>query len=307
MNADTHSVSQPTADITEQWEEFLKERYPEPAPGAIPAGAAAKPFQAVDPNKKKEQFRNYEAEARPTVREFYRQNHRYQTYDFVQTKRQEYLGLNRRQMGVWEAMEYLNTLVDDSDPDTDLSQLEHLLQTSEQIRADGHPRWFVLTGLVHDLGKMLCLWGEPQWAVVGDTFPTGCRYSEKIVFPRFFADNPDSQNPEYQTPLGVYEEGCGLDKVQMSWGHDEYIYNVCKDYLPEEGLYMLRYHSFYPWHREGEYAQLTNARDRAMLPWVQKFNLYDLYTKNHAKPDIKALKPYYEGLIAEYFPAVVNW
>ena len=302
MKAETQPDSHSPLKSMEEWEDFLKERYPEPAPSA-----AAKPFQAVDPDKKPEQFRNYEAEARPSVREFYRQNHLHQTFDFAQAKRKEYLGLNRRKMGIWEAMEYLNTLVDDSDPDTDLSQLEHLLQTSEHIRADGHPRWFVLTGVVHDLGKMLCLWDEPQWAVVGDTFPTGCGYSSKIVFPKFFADNPDSQNPLYQAPLGVYEEGCGLDKVQMSWGHDEYIYNVCKDYLPEEGLYMLRYHSFYPWHREGEYEELTDARDRAMLPWVQKFNLYDLYTKNHAKPDVKALQPYYKDLIAEFFPPVVRW
>ncbi len=285
----------------DEWEDFLKERYPEPAPPATPR------FQTVDPEKKPEQFRNYEANARPSVREFYRQNHLHQTYDFVQAKRKEYLGLNRRKMGVWEAMEYLNTLVDDSDPDTDLSQLEHLLQTSEQIRADGHPRWFILTGLIHDLGKMLCLWGEPQWAVVGDTFATGCRFSPKIVFPQFFADNPDSRNQRYQTELGVYEEGCGLDAVQISWGHDEYIYHVAKDYLPEEGLYMLRYHSFYPWHREGEYNRLTTAHDREMMEWVLKFNRYDLYTKNHAKPDVKALRPYYEALIGEYFPAKVNW
>jgi inositol oxygenase len=284
----------------EEWDDFLKERYPEPGP-------VATAFQATDPNKKKEQFRDYEKNARPSVREFYRQNHLHQTYEFAQAKRKEYLGLNRRKMGIWEAMEYLNTLVDDSDPDTDLSQLEHLLQTSEHIRADGHPDWFVVAGMVHDLGKMLCLWGEPQWAVVGDTFPTGCRYSEKIVFPQFFADNPDSQNAVYQTTMGVYEEGCGLDKVQSSWGHDEYIYNVCKDYLPEEALYMLRYHSFYPWHKEGEYQALTNERDRAMLPWVLKFNEYDLYTKNHAKPDAKALRPYYAELIAKYFPSEVRW
>ena len=43
-------------------------------------------------------------------------------------------------MGIWEAMEYLNTLVDDSDPDTDLSQIEHNLQTAVAIRRDGHPR-----------------------------------------------------------------------------------------------------------------------------------------------------------------------
>jgi inositol oxygenase len=197
--------------------------------------------------------------------------------------------------------------VDDSDPDTDMSQLEHLLQTAEQLRQDGQPRWMILTGFVHDLGKILCIWGEPQWAVVGDTFPTGCAHSDKIVFPKFFSDNPDSREPSYQTRCGVYEEGGGLDKVMLSWGHDEYIYQVCKDYLPEEGLYMLRYHSFYPWHREGEYDHLCNERDRAMLKWVQAFNPYDLYTKSHEKPDAKKLRPFYEELIAEYFPAKLRW
>ena len=38
---------------------------------------------------------------------------------------------------------------------------------------------------------------------------------------------------EYQTRLGVYEEGCGLENVDLSWGHDEYLYHVVKDYLPE--------------------------------------------------------------------------
>jgi inositol oxygenase len=74
-----------------------------------------------------------------------------------------------------------------------------------------------------------------------------------------------------------------------------------------EAQYMLRYHSFYPWHRENEYQRLTNARDRELLQWVQKFNPYDLYTKSHTKPDVKALRPYYEDLIAEYFPAKLNW
>ena len=284
----------------EEWEDFVKERYPEPVP-------AGKPFKAIDPEKKKEEFRNYEADARPTVREFYRMNHRHQTYEFVQAKKKEFLAFARRQMSIWQAMEYLNTLVDDSDPDTDLSQLEHLLQTAEQIRKDGHPRWFILTGLIHDLGKILCLYGEPQWAVVGDTFPVGCAYSDTIVFPQFFADNPDSKDPRFQTKLGVYEEGCGLDNVHLSWGHDEYIYQIAKDYLPEEGLYMLRYHSFYPGHREGAYDYLMNDKDRKMFEWVRTFNPYDLYTKSHEKPDVAKLKPFYEELIAEYFPAQLRW
>src|SRR6266700_4817639 len=134
-------TNQPLANL-EEWEDFLKERYPEPQ--------AAKPFKTTDAEKKKEQFRNYEANARPSVREFYRQNHRHQSCNFVRSKRNDFLSLNRRKMSIWEALEYLNTLVDDSDPDTDLSQLDHLLQTAEQIRRDGQPRWFILAGLIHD-------------------------------------------------------------------------------------------------------------------------------------------------------------
>ena len=40
-----------------------------------------------------------------------------------------------------------------------------------------------------------------------------------------------------------------------------------------------------------------------MLKWVQKFNEYDLYTKSHEAPDEESLRPFYEDLIAEFFPA----
>jgi inositol oxygenase len=268
----------------EQWDDFVQQRY--------------------DPNRKADAFRKFES-ATPGVREFYRLNHTHQTREFVKQKQAEYAPLNKRKMGIWEALEYLNTLVDDSDPDTDLSQIEHNLQTAEAIRRDGHPDWFQLAGLVHDLGKVMCLWGEPQWAVVGDTFPTGCAYSDKIVFQEFFAANPDGANPAYQSKNGVYEEGGGLAQVDMSWGHDEYFYHIAKAYLPEPALYMVRYHSFYPGHREGAYEHLMNDRDREMFKWVKAFNPYDLYSKSAAKPDARALRPYYQGLIDKYFPSQV--
>ena len=210
-------------------------------------------------------------------------------------------------MSVWEALDYLNTLVDDSDPDTDLSQIDHNLQASEAIRRDGHPDWFQLTGLVHDLGKVLCLYGEPQWGVVGDTFPTGCQYSNKIVFHEFFHSNPDFANPAYQTECGVYEKGCGLANIDMSWGHDEYLYHVMKPYLPEPALYMIRYHSFYSGHREGAYDHLMNDHDRKMFEWVRKFNPYDLYSKSDQKPSFTELRPYYSSLIGKYFPARIDF
>ena len=127
--------------------------------------------------EQKTAYRDYAAPQRTdavdTVREFYRLNHQNQTHDFVLKKKAEYLGFNRATMTPWQALDFLNTLVDDSDPDIALPQIDHLIQTAEAMRANNEPEWMVLTGFIHDLGKVLCLFGEPQWAVVGDTFPTG--------------------------------------------------------------------------------------------------------------------------------------
>lgn len=102
-------------------------------------------------------------------------------------------------MTVLEAVHLLDALVDESDPDTDLPNSVHAFQTAERIRAD-HPdkEWFQLTGLLHDLGKVMALWGEPQYFVVGDTFPLGCKFSENIVFHDTFTNNPDTKVPEYR-------------------------------------------------------------------------------------------------------------
>lgn len=281
----------PLASI-EEWEDDVLQRYPNP--------------EATD--KSKEEYRNYtDSERVDTVREFYRLNHTYQTYDFVVEKERDFLAFNKREMSIWDAVDFLNTLIDDSDPDTSLDQLQHLMQTSEAIRADGHPDWFVLTGFLHDLGKVLCLFGEPQWAVVGDTFPVGCKHSDKIVYPEFFEANPDSQDERYNTKYGVYEPNCGLKNVKMSWGHDEYLYQIMKPYLPEEALYMIRYHSFYSQHRENAYDHLMSEHDHKMFEWVNKFNPYDLYSKVPVPPDAKALRPYYEELVAKYLPATIRF
>ena len=195
----------------------------------------------------------------------------------------------------------------EGEPETGLARLDTRLQTGGQCRQDVHAGWVFLTGVIHGVGKILCLNGEPQWAVVGDTFPVGCAYSETIVFHKFFADNPDSRDPRFQSRLGVYQEGAGLDQVCLSWGHDEYLYHVVKDHLPDEALYMIRYHSFYPGHREGAYAYLLNDKDRRLFESVRAFNPYDLYTKYHAKPDVKKLRPFYEDLSHEYFPDTLRW
>lgn len=116
---------------------------------------------------------------------------------------------------------------------------------------------------------------EPQWAVVGDTFPVGCEWSENIVYRnQTFHDNQDGKNPKYNTKLGIYTEKCGIENLTMSWGHDEYCYRFLKHNkttMPIEALQMIRYHSFYPWHTAGDYSHFEKEGDGDIKKWVNIF------------------------------------
>ncbi|XP_063099722.1 inositol oxygenase isoform X1 [Cavia porcellus] len=269
----------------------------------------------MDPEmaKDKGNFRNYTSgPLLDRVFITYKHMHTYQTVDFVRKKHAQFGDFSCKKMTIMEAVDMLDHLVDESDPDVDFPNSFHAFQTAEGIRK-AHPDkdWFHLVGLLHDLGKVLALWGEPQWAVVGDTFPVGCRPQASVVFcDSTFQDNPDLQDPRYSTEFGMYQPHCGLENVLMSWGHDEYMYQVMrfnKFSLPEEAFYMIRFHSFYPWHTGGDYRQLCSQRDLDMLPWVQEFNKFDLYTKCPDLPDVDKLRPYYQALIDKYCPGVLSW
>ncbi|KAH7101420.1 myo-inositol oxygenase [Auriculariales sp. MPI-PUGE-AT-0066] len=264
------------------------------------------------------QFRQYET-ACDRVKNFYLEQHTKQTVAFNVEIRERFERTRgaRAKMSVWEALDLLGTLVDESDPDTELTQIEHALQTAEAMRRDGRPEWMQAVGLVHDLGKLLYFFTQlcdpgAQWAVVGDTFPVGCAYSDKIVLKKnTFHANPDKEDERYQSECGIYEKGCGLDNVMMSWGHDEYLYRVVKGHcnIPEEGLAMIRYHSFYPTQvasRRCLHASHAAFR-RKLLAAVRSFNPYDLYSKGDGAPKIEELRPYYEQLVARWFPEDLEW
>jgi inositol oxygenase len=255
-----------------------------------------------DAEKDKTQFRQYEV-ACDRVKNFYLEQHTKQTVAYNLKARNSFYSKTRAEWTIWEAMEKLNTLIDESDPDTSLSQIEHLLQSAEAIRRDSKPRWMQLVGLIHDLGKLLFFFSASgQWDVVGDTFPVGCRFSPCIIYPSTFTLNPDTHDPIYSTEHGIYTPGCGMDNVMLSWGHDEYLYHVMKEQstIPEEGLAMIRYHSFYPWHKEGAYAWMMDEKDGRMLEAVRAFNPYDLYSKSDEVPRVEELKEYYLDIIDEF-------
>lgn len=73
-----------------------------------------------------------------------------------------------------------------------------------QAYPDEEYDWLHLTGFIHDLGKVLGhpkMFNQPQWAVVGDTFPLGCAFSQDVVFSEFFNGNPDSTHPVYSSKV----------------------------------------------------------------------------------------------------------
>lgn len=272
--------------------------------------------QVIDSGKNAfgDEFRNYEDSARQdTVAECYRLMHENQTVEFVEQKHQKWLGFGHGQYTIEQVIEMLDELVDDSDPDNELPNSVHDFQTAERIRrAWPEHDWFHLVGLLHDLGKVMALWGEPQWCVVGDTFPVGCKFSDKIVFAHQFVNNPDNDNPEYNSQDGIYAPECGLENLMMSWGHDEYMYQMLKHNkctIPEEGLNMIRFHSFYPWHTGGAYEHFCNHHDQTVIkPWVLEFNKFDLYSKGDEVPDVKEVWPYYKQLLVKYnLDGLLNW
>lgn len=261
----------------------------------------------------KKEFRNYTNTNDKTaaVREHYRKMRSRQTYDYVNRMKGKYLKFDRP-MKLWDAMEQLNHLVDVSDPDMDLPNVQHLIQSAEAIRADRGPDWMQLVGLIHDLGKAMYMWGSDedgtsqaeQWGLVGDVFVVGCRLPETCVYPEFNALNPDMEDNRYNTPEGIYKKGCGIDSLTLAWGHDEYFYQVLCHHktntIPEAGMVMIRYHSFYPWHNGGSYASLEGARDQQYKEWVLDFNKYDLYTKSQHVYKLNEIRGYYEPIADKY-------
>jgi len=198
-----------------------------------------------------------------------------------------------------------------------LPNLVHLYQTAEGIREMGLPDWLQLTGLLHDMGKVIYKRGcdedgtssAAQFSVVGDTFLVGCALPDSCIFPEFNSENPDSSDPLLSTELGIYEAGCGLDNTHVAYGHDEYLYQVLSRNegvrLPAEALYVIRYHSLYPWHDQGAYVRLESAYDRQMKGWVKLFNQHDLYTKRNShfsNEKMAEMRGYYDGLIKKYLP-----
>lgn len=260
-------------------------------------------------------FRTYSQEESNPVKNFYKNHRGNQSLEYVLKMEEKFKNRERKAINIWDALESLNQFVDSSDPDITLPNFYHLIQTAEGIRKEEHPEWLQVVGLIHDLGKIQYLDNNPQlgtsldtqWGVVGDTFILGHPIPDSIVYPEFNSLNPDYPNCQDKSK-SIYHQNCGLEATHCSWGHDEYLYQVLMEkdnqhLLPEVGLYLIRYHSLYPWHTGNSYLELESPKDRVYKPILQEFNKFDLYTKDdsNSSPSQETID-YYKNLIKKFFP-----
>lgn len=297
-------------------------------------------------------FRNYDNknEVKHTYKKML-ENHTIQHLNNMKTK-----FIPSKKYNIWDIISQLNSIIDESDPDSDLPQIVHAYQTAESIKnkfLDNDFRlkeiniknlfssnewnnlpekykddyettlhkyynsikywdWLYLIGFIHDLGKiMLCNnFGElEQWSVVGDTFPLGQKLDKSYNYEKnnFHHKNNDLL---YDT----YQNYCGFESVKMNWGHDEYLASVleinnCK--IPKEGIYIIRFHSFYSWHTPNSnnrgYENLANNYDWYMLPLLKLFQKSDLYSKSRDIPSENEIIINLSPLIKKYQCEELLW
>jgi inositol oxygenase len=318
-------------------------------------------------SKQAEAFRVYSADETSLIAQTYKAAHENQTCEFVHEMKATYASPagfttasgKKIHRSFQDVFELLDTIIDESDPDTDSPQSFHSYQTAEELKsryvddtgglktvsiralfsdaewgalppsrqqqyaddlASLFPAitnwdWLPLIGLLHDCGKVLATteWNAlKQWAVVGDTFPVGAPFASANVYfqSQFFKNNKDLHFPKTSPQqFGIYKRQCGFDRVDMSWGHDEYLFSVLNrtyHQLPAEALYIIRYHSFYAWHtpRNGVrgYTELASEQDWQLLPLLKAFQKCDLYSKDAAIPDMQRLQSQYAKLIQQFIP-----
>ena len=233
-----------------------------------------------------------------------------QTAAHARRRRRQFTALADAWASPLEMLLRLDTFVDPSDPDTALPNSEHAYQAAamaRRLRPDDP--YFQVAALIHDIGKVLLLPDGPApdhepWETVGDTF---------IVGEPLPTSSPcyDSSPLHARKQARMYPVGCGLRNVDISWGHDEYLFRVLEGNahlhsLPPEYCQAIRLHSLYPWHTDGAYRHLMDARDRETLPLVNDLNQCDLYSKNDVVVDETA-RLYFNRLLEIVFPHCIAW
>jgi inositol oxygenase len=254
----------------------------------------------------------------------------HQTVAYVHRMHAKFGPLAHATMTMREALAHLRSYVDASDPDIRLPNLARAYQVAAAMRAAGEPEWMQVTGLIHDVGKIMFLWGDAtdgqqagegaaQWGLSGDTWAVGCALPASVVSGSSHVHNPDASDPRYTSESGVYAPGCGVQSLLFAWGRGEYLYQVLRRHreemraagraplLPDAALAAVRLHPACPWHEGGAYAWAEQPGDRELKRTVRRFGQYDLHGETDTGWDERVLWDEFGALLDRYFPAPLAW
>lgn len=200
--------------------------------------------------------------------------HRAQTQATVRALTKKYEAPVFGRVRVWELIERLAQCIDPTDCKLFCTnQQVHVLQMLEGMESDGiHDHDLVLAVLIHDLGKLLLLTDEDPANIV-------CM----------------------NTPIGVHEDGVGLDECTFQWNHDEFGYSRFKDHVPDHIAWLIRYHSM----NLNDCAPLMDTRDqRYAEQYLRVLTRYDHGTKSPFNLPKRRITEYRE-VIEEAFPTPI--
>lgn len=239
-----------------------------------------------------------------------------QTVDFVDKQKRKMLSSKpRRVLRVWEAVSLLKRLKLSSKE----SVFENSLAVAELCRKQfPGERWLHVAGLLHNLGFVTVMkefGSRPLWKVLGETFPVGCKFSEDISYSHYFSSNPDRRKKIFNSHVGAYKRGCGLDELRMSWSASEYLCTVlgmekakANHKLPKQAMFLLRYHKFYSLLLPGQhYHDFMTLEDEQNLQVLIEFNRIQFEASSPQSKQQEELEEevdleYYKDLVEEFFP-----
>ncbi|KAF4756156.1 Inositol oxygenase 1, variant 4 [Perkinsus olseni] len=209
--------------------------------------------------------------------------HREMSIENVLRKRREHAGtvIFGSNITMWQVVEKLALTVDRSDAALGTtSQFVHSLQVYEAMLANNKTEeWYLLLGILHDVGKTLSLTGEDDFYVDGSNLILSCP-----------------------------AEHSGLDACVVTYSHDEFGYQkfleCCPGVdLPEEFLYGVRYHSLHSVD-----PRWLSEKDVQNFAWLfDDFTVYDHGTKNGLNTPPLEVMFSAKRLVDKWFPDPIVW
>jgi inositol oxygenase len=147
-----------------------------------------------------------------------------------------------------------------------------------------------------------------DWTISCRSRVVGCKAPARANFGEFRNLNADENDFRYNSPLGMYYRGCGLNNILMAWTGPEYMYHMLNhnaSLIPDEGLAMMRFFSLGDWHSHDEYQQLTNNDDSTVQPFVTEFDHLRRETRHRCNSSAEMSDEECEKLWDDHYGTIV--